>query len=470
MEKKEFDVVVLGGGPGGYPAAIRAQQHGLNVALVEAKELGGTCLNRGCIPTKALIANATVLKRIQEAKDFGVITGDISFDFSQMSQRKDRVVSKVRGGLESLIRSNKITLFTGRGRFVEEKVLEVEGETPCLLTAKTFILATGSEPKKIPGFDVDGKKVHDSTTILQLKELPKRLAIIGSGYIGCEFASLYEALEVEIDLIEMLPEILPNESKAISSYMNKSFTKRGVRIHTGTVVERLEETKEGVALHLGNGTTLAADMVLVSIGRKLNTDTIGLDKVGVNVLPNGIVETNDKMETNVPGIYAVGDIASIYWLAHVASHQGLVAASQAAGIDQRMHYNAIPSVIFTEPEIGTCGLSLEKAIEAGFDATVGQFPFQALGKAQAEAQTEGFAQIVQDKKTGQILGAQIIGHDAGTLIAEMGVAIANELTVDCIQQTIHAHPTVAEIWMEAALMAKDEPLHLPPKVQREKKG
>ncbi|MDB2613738.1 dihydrolipoyl dehydrogenase [Chlamydiales bacterium] len=460
---KEFDVIVIGGGPGGYPAAIRVAQNGLNVALVEAFDLGGTCLNRGCIPTKALISNADVLKRVQEAKDFGVITGEISFDFTKMIDRKDRVVEKVRKGLEGLIRSNKITLFRGFGEFISKNEVKVTGTDETLLKADKIIIATGSEPRDFKAFPVDHKKIHDSTSILNLKELPKKIIIIGGGVIGSEFASLYNALEVEVVLLEMMPEILPLEPKNVSMTLTRSFKKKGIIIHAGSVVETVEKTEKGITVKLGNGETIDGDIAIVAIGRKMNTDKIGLDKIGVKVHPNGIIETNEKMETSVPHIYAVGDIASKWWLAHVASHQGLVAGNNVSGKPSVMHYNAIPSVIFTEPEIGTVGLSLEQAIEEGFDATVGQFPFQALGKAQASSQIEGFAQIVQEKKTGQILGAQIVGHEAGTLIAEMGIAIANELTVDCITQTVHAHPTIAEVWLEAALMAAEEPLHLPPK-------
>lgn len=463
MSEREFDLVVIGGGPGGYPAAIRAAQNGLKVALIEGKELGGTCLNRGCIPTKALIANAEALQRVQEAEEFGIITGKIAFDFAKMAERKDRIVSKVRKGLEGLIASNKITLVKGYGQFISPTEIKVTGPDEGIVRSKKVIIATGSEPKDMKAFPVDREFIHDSTSILELKKLPKKLVIIGGGIIGCEFASLYRILEVEVVIVEMMPSILPAEAKTVSAALAKSFERKGIRILTEAIVDKVAKTGSGVEVHLGSGEVLQGDMALVAIGRTMNTSRIGLENAGIEVRENGSIPVNEHMETNVKGIYAVGDIASKWWLAHVASHMGLVAADHACGKDAKMHYNAIPSVIFTEPEIGTVGYSLEQAIKEGFDATVGSFPFLALGKSQAAHQTEGFAQIVTDKKSGQILGAQVVGHDAGTLIAEMGVAIANELTVECISETIHAHPTVAEAWMEAALMAAETPLHMPPK-------
>jgi dihydrolipoamide dehydrogenase len=460
MERKKFDLIVLGGGPGGYPAAIRAAQHGLKVALVEAATMGGTCLNRGCIPTKALIANANILKTISDAQDFGIVTGPVSFDYAKMKERKDKVVEKVRRGLEGLIRSNGIEWIKGWGTFLSKNEITV-GDL--ILEAPNIVIATGSEPRPFIAFPVDGKKIHDSTTLLEITALPKKIVIIGAGFIGCEFASLFQMLGVEVVIIEMMDEILPLQPKNVSGFLHKVYDKKKIQVKTSTPVEKVETDGDGVKVILPGGEEIHADMALVAIGRKMNTDSIGLDKIGVKVEKNGLIQTNEKMETNVPGIYAVGDIASKYWLAHVASHQGIVAAMNILGKEMKMHYRAIPSVVFSNPEIATVGLSLEEAIDEGYDASIGQFPFQALGKAVAESHTEGFAQIVKDKKTGQILGAQVIGHDAGTLIAEMGVAVENELTVESISHTIHAHPTVAEVWMEAALVADDEPIHWPPK-------
>ncbi|MBS4167653.1 dihydrolipoyl dehydrogenase [Parachlamydia sp. AcF125] len=461
--QKKFDVAVIGGGPGGYPAAIKAVQNGMKVALIEARQLGGTCLNRGCIPSKALIANAEILRKIKEAEKFGISVGSISFDYAKMVQRKDAVVEKVRNNLEELITSNKITLLRGYGKFTSERTIKITGQDNLEIYADKTIIATGSEPRSIPAFPFDYKRVHDSTSLLELTTLPKKIAIIGGGTIGCEFASLYAALGVEVILVEMMPRILPMENETVSSFLSKAFQKQGITIEANAKVQSIDYTEAGLNVSLAGNKTIAADIALVAVGRQLNTSAIGLEKTGVYVQENGLIKVDEHMETNIAGIYAVGDIASKWWLAHVASHQGLVAGNNASGVKATMHYNAIPSVIFTQPEIGMVGLSLEEALEAGYAATLSAFPFGALGKAQAAIQTEGFAQLVTDKKTGQILGAQVVGHEASTLVAEMGVAIANELTIESVADTIHAHPTVAEAWLEAALLANETPLHLPPK-------
>jgi dihydrolipoamide dehydrogenase len=460
---KKFDIAILGGGVGGYPAAIRAAQMGKSVVLIEAKEMGGTCLNRGCIPSKALIASGEVLQKIQEAEAFGIIVGSITFDYGKMVKRKDQVVSKVRKSLEGLIAANKITLLKGFGKFVSPKTLKVTGQDNALVHADKIIIATGSEPRNMPAFPFDYERIYDSTSLLELETLPKRIAIVGGGVIGCEFASLFAILGVEVTIIEMMPRIIPAEAENVSTTLVRAFKKKGIKIETNALVQSIDRTPKGIAVNLAGGKSIEADIALVAVGRSLNTSGIGLEAAGVVVESNGLIKTNEKMETNVPGIYAVGDIASKWWLAHVASHQGIVAAKNAAGKEARMNYNAVPNVIFTQPEIGTVGLTLEQAIEQGYQATLGAFPFQALGKSQATMETEGFAQVVTDRKTGQILGAQIVGHEASSLVAEMAVAIGNELTIESITETIHAHPTVAEAWLEAVLVANDTPLHLPPK-------
>lgn len=464
--QKHFDVAVLGGGPGGYPAAIHAAQNGKRVALIESKELGGTCLNRGCIPSKTLIANAEVLKKVKEAQEFGIATGEIHFDFKKMADRKDRIVNKMRKGLEGLIASNQITVFRGFGQLTTATEIQITGQDSETIYAEKTIIATGSEPRLIPAFPFDYKRIHDSTSLLNLSELPKSIVIIGGGVIGCEFASLYSALNVDVTIVEMMSTILPMESASVSSFLAKSFAKRGIKIHVNSAVEGIKLVDDGVSVSLASGVVLNAEIALVAVGRALNTGGIGLEKIGVKLTEHGLVLVDDKMETTVPGIYAVGDIASKWWLAHVASHQGVIAAANACGHKAHMNYNAVPSVIFTDPEIGSVGMSLEAATEAGYTAALGSFPFQALGKSQATLQTEGFAQIVIDKLTGQILGAQVVGHEASSLIAEMAVAITNELTVESITETIHAHPTIAEAWLESALDAMGMPLHMPPKTAK----
>ncbi len=462
MEKK-FDIIVLGGGPGGYPAAIKAAQLKKSVALVEAAELGGTCLNRGCIPSKTLISHAETLRHIQHAEEFGITVAGVSFDFGKMNARKDKIVSDIRQGLTGLLRSNGVQVIKGYGKFMSPHEIKVIGEDNCILTADQIIIATGAEPRSIPAFPFDGERTLSSTDLLKRTELPKSIAIVGGGVIGCEFASMLRAFGVEVTVIEAMPTILPLESVAISDALAKAFRKQGIQMITTAAVQKIDRTGNGVSVKLAGGKEVNASIALVAVGRKRNTDNIAIEQSGVLLKPDGEIPTDDNMRTNVPHIYAIGDVTGNWWLAHVASHQGLVAAKNAAGQSAKMHYNAIPAVVYTVPEIATVGMTLEKALDAGFQATVGAFPFDVLGKSKASGETEGYAQMVTDRKTGQILGAQVVGFEASTLVAEMAVAIANELTVESLTETVHAHPTIAEVWLEAAYIANETPLHFPPK-------
>lgn len=465
-EMKSCDIAVIGAGPGGYVAAIKAAQRGKKVALIEKSLLGGTCLNVGCIPTKTLIANSHLLWQIRRAAQFGIVTGEVSFDYSKMKLRKDGVVQNLRKGVQGLIRSNGIDLIRGHAKFQSSNELKIIGEDNLILRAEKIIIATGSDPYDVPSFACDHKKIFNSTSILDLTELPGSIALIGAGYIGCEFASLFAAMNVKVILLEALPKILPMQGMAISDAMHRIFTEKGIDIQTNVVVQNIDTSAEGVIVRLAKNKEVQADIALVSVGRKLVTDNLALEKAGLPVTGKGAIEVNSKMETGVPGIYAIGDITAKAMLAHVASHQGMVAASNATGAEAHIHYHAIPAVIFTQPEIATVGLSLEEATEKGYVATAARFPFQALGKAQAAGETEGFAQVIIDKNNNRILGAQVVGSEASTLIAEMTLAIQNELTLDCLTDTIHAHPTVAEVWPEAALMANETPLHFSPKRQK----
>ncbi|HAB98588.1 MAG TPA: dihydrolipoyl dehydrogenase [Parachlamydiales bacterium] len=466
-DRKTFDIAVIGSGPGGYVAAIKAAQLGKSVALIDKGFLGGTCLNVGCIPTKTLLSNAAVLKEVRHAAAFGIETGPITIHYQKMKERKDAVIAKIRSGLEGLIKSNKVTIFRGSAQFESPKELKITGTDNLYLHADQIIIATGSIPLDIKTFPCDHERILNSTSILEITTLPKSLAIVGGGYIGCEFASLFAELGVKVTILEALPSILTAQGTTVSTFMTKVFTGKGIDIQANVSVQSIENRQSHVHITLSNGHSLDADLALIAVGRSIYTDGLKLEKAGLSTGTRGAIEVNEQMETAVPGIYAIGDVTGQWMLAHVASHQGIIAASNAAGHPIKAHEAAVPAVVFTSPEIATVGLTLEQAQKEGYvSASQGMFPLQALGKAQASGETEGFAQIVFDKKTGQILGALLIGHEASNLIAEMTLAIQHELTLESVLETIHAHPTMAEAWHEAAAIANETPIHLPPKAKR----
>lgn len=466
MNKKHFDVAVIGSGPGGYTAAIRSAQRGNSTALIEEKDLGGVCLNVGCIPTKTLVAGASSFRKIKESRKYGITAEIASFDFSEMTGRKDRIIEDMRQSLETLIKKNQITIFQGRASFVSPKELKVLGKDEGMISADHIIIATGSKPTDIPAFPCDHEKILNSTSALQLKKLPKSVIIIGGGYIGCEFSSLYREMGVDITIIEAMDRILPGLAINAAKELQEYFLKEKIRIHTSTIVKKIDSTKEGVKVHLENQETLEADLAIVAVGRSVLSQSIGLEKAGVATGQRGEILVDDQMRTSVDGIYAIGDVTAKGMLAHVASHQALVAADHLSGFGGEMHYHVIPAVVYTHPEIGIVGLSEEEAKEKGYDVITGRYPYAALGKSITLSETVGFAEIVADKKTGEILGAQSVGYDSANLISEIAVAIKNELTLDCIIDTIHAHPSVAEVWLEAALIAKGLPVNFPPKPKR----
>lgn len=458
-----FDCVVIGAGPGGYVAAITAAQAGLKTALIEEREAGGTCLNRGCIPSKALLSAAEIVNQIRHANQFGIHVDNFSIDYPAMVQRKDSVVRSIRDGLNGLIRSNKITVFSGRGSLISSTEVKVLGETPSVIKARSIILATGSEPRAFPGipFSPSSPRILCSTGVLNLKELPQKLAIIGGGVIGCEFASLFHTLGSKVSVIEASQQILALNNPDISKTMLDKFSRQGLRFILGASVSNIQDMGDRVRITI-NGNDEEYDYVLVSIGRRLNTENIGLDKAGVICDERGVIPTDSTMRTNIPNIYAIGDITGQWQLAHVASHQGIVAARNIAGHRDEIDYSAVPSVIFTFPEVATVGLSPSAAQQQGIPVKITKFPFRAIGKAVAMGEADGFAAIISHETSQQILGAYVIGPHASSLISEITLAVRNELTLPCIYETIHAHPTLAEIWAESALLAVDTPLHMPP--------
>lgn len=458
--KKRFDVAVLGGGPGGYPAAIRLAQAGKKVALIEERELGGTCLNRGCIPTKALLHVAHVFSSIKEAEELGIRVAGSSIDWTQAIVQKGRTVAALRSGVEGLLRSNGVEVLQGRGRLTSANTLSVGEPCSVEVCAEHLVLATGSEPKTIPVLPFDGVRILSSTEALDLPALPESVTIVGGGAIGCEFASLFSDLGSPVVIVEALSRLLPLECPTLSDALAKNFAKRGISVLCG---ERVVGARKGdgcVEVTLQSGKSVKNSIVLVAIGRTLNTQNIGLEDVGVR-LERGAVVTDDRMATNIPGIWAVGDITATYQYAHVATRQGLVAAENILGGSKRIRYDAIPGALFLRPEVASVGLSLEGARAKGFAARLVSIPMQAIGRARACHSTEGFAQLVFEEGTGRILGGQAFGCSAAERIVEIGVAISNELTIECIDEAIHPHPTYAEAWVEGALLAQNRPLHVP---------
>lgn len=449
---REFDIVVIGGGPGGYVAAIRAAQLGANVALVEKDKVGGTCLNRGCIPTKALYYSAQAVKNARHAADFGVNVGEVSFDLKKAIERKDGVVTKLVGGVGQLLKGNKVEVISGTGALEGDGRVRVtggDGETE-VLGARKIIIATGSEPAMIPAFNIDGEHVITTTEALNLTEVPESMLVIGGGVNGCEFATLFSTFGSSVTIVELMDTILLNEDKQVVRVIQKGFKSSGVNVLTGVKVASVE-VKDGrcVKTTLEDGREFVTEKVLVTIGRSLNSTGLGLDDAGVKV-DNGKIVVDERMETNVKGVYAIGDVTGKWLLAHVASMQGIVAANNACGKSREMDYSIVPAGVFTDPEIASVGYNEKKAQEKGVEYNIGRFPYAASGKALGMNETDGFVQLLADPGTDKLLGASIVGSHATDLIQEVAAAMKAGTTVAEITETIHAHPTLPEMVMEAA--------------------
>lgn len=448
---KEFDLIVIGGGPGGYVGAIRGAQMGAKVALIEKESLGGTCLNRGCIPTKALYYSAKTMKAAQKAADFGVTVGDVGFDLSKAISRKDEVVEKLVGGVTQLLKANGVEVINGTGSLEGNGKVKVDtGEGTDVIAGKNIIIATGSEPALIPAFSIDHENVITSTEALNLKTLPKSMLVIGAGVMGCEFATIFARFGTNVTVVELLPAILSTEDKSIVRVVEKSMKAMGVEIHKEVMVDSVEVLGGGgVKTTLKDGTEFITEKVLVSIGRSFNSEGIGLDKAGVEV-ERGCITVNDKMETSAKGVYAIGDVTGGMLLAHVASVEAEVAVKNALGKSATMDYSVIPAGIFTDPEIASVGLKEKDAKEKGIDINVGRFPYLASGKALTMGETDGSVQIITEPGSGKVLGASIVGAHATDLIGEIAVVMRAGLGAKDIMETVHAHPTLPEIVLEAA--------------------
>lgn len=462
---QEFDVLVIGGGPGGYVAAIRAAKNGAKTALVERKEFGGTCLNIGCIPTKTLIAGVDVYHKARHAMEFGVkISGEISPDWEAMLARKDSVIKTLRGGIGSLLKVAGVTVFKGHGAFTGRKTVKVvdgEGGEVEEITANKIIIASGSETL-VPGFIPKGKRVITSTELLSIPEIPKSLLILGGGVIGCEFACLFAELGTKVTIVEMLDSIMPNIDRETSRVVAAQMQKMGIEIMNGKPLGDLKADDKGVSGKVGD-LTVSADYLLVSIGRKPALEGMNLAASGVKTNERGWIPVDSSCRTNVPGIFAIGDATGSWQLAHAASAMGVVAADVACGKKNAFDGSLVPGCIFTSPEIGSVGKSQEQCDKEGIETRVGKFPFAALGKAMAINETVGFCKIIADAKTDQILGVHIVGPHATDLIAEACPALHLEITAKELGKAIHAHPTLGEAMMEAAHAVHGESAHIPSK-------
>ena len=486
---QEFDLVVVGGGPGGYPAAIRAAQLGLRTALVEKERPGGVCLNWGCIPTKAMLRSAEVLDTMRHSAELGVLADNVRLDYPAVVKRKERVVRTLTDGVAALLKANGVTVVNGHARFTGPRTVEVvgvgdaplgpggplynappapDGRPVAGLEGRNLIVATGSTPVllPIPGIDLPGVVTSDGAFLLP--EVPRRIVIIGASAVGAEWATMFNAFGSEVTMVELLATMLPAEDEDMGRTLARSFAKRGIEVQTSRTVSEIAPGEDG-ALRVtvtdpdgGKPTQVETDVVLVGVGRRPNTEGLDLERAGVATDQRGWVQVDDRLRTSVDGVHAIGDVTGKVLLAHVASHQGLVAAGVIAGHDERMDYRAVPAATFTHPEVASVGLSEARAKDAGHDVVVGRFPFTALGRAQTYGSTEGLVKVVADRRYGEVLGVHVVGPGASDLIPEGVLAMRLEATLEEIADTIHAHPTLGESTMEATMVALGLPVHTAP--------
>ena len=462
MLEAQFDVIVIGGGPGGYVAAIRGAQLGMKIALVEREWLGGVCLNIGCIPTKALLKNANVVETIRHANDFGIQIEKFSADFGKAIDRSRVVSNRLVKGVEFLMKKNKIQVVMGEATLTARDRVQVKPDGR-VLTAKNIIVATGARPISIPGLPIDGKDVITSREALELRELPSPIVVVGAGPIGMEFAYVYKAYGAEVTIVEMLPHLLPREDAEVSVEVEKAMKKFGVNFRVNTKVESAEKIGDKVRLKVsseGKTETIDAQKVLVAISVKPNSENLGLEALGVKTT-RGAIDVNDQMQTNVPGVYAIGDVTMKLPLAHVASHQGIIAVETMAGKETHaLDLNNVPRCTYCSPQVASLGLTEAQVKEQGIEYKVGKFPFRANGKALGINEYEGFVKLIVDKKYGEILGAHLVGPEVTDLTGELSLAKSMELTPVELAHAVHAHPTLTEAIAEAALDSMGQVIHI----------
>jgi dihydrolipoamide dehydrogenase len=459
----ETDTIVIGAGPGGYVAAIRAAQLGQKVTIVEKGELGGVCLNVGCIPSKALIAAGHKYETAMHSESIGITAENVKVDFSKVQAWKASVVKKLTGGVQGLLKGNKVTIVKGEAYFNDANSLRVMDESSAqTYTFKNAIIATGSRPIELPAFKYS-KRVLDSTGALALTEIPKKLVVIGGGYIGTELGGAYANFGTQVTILEGMDEILNGFEKQMSAIVKKNLKKKGAEIITKAFAKGVNETENGVTVTYevnGEQKSVDADYVFVMVGRRPNSDEMGLEQVGVELNERGVITIDKQCRTSVSNIYAIGDVVPGPPLAHKASYEGKIAAEAISGLNSEIDYLGIPAVVFSDPELASVGYTEKQAKDEGIDVIAAKFPFAANGRALALDATEGFLKLITRKEDGLVIGAQIAGPSASDMIAELGLAIEAGMTAEDLAMTIHAHPTLGEITMEAAEVALGHPIHI----------
>lgn len=461
-----YDLVILGSGPGGYVAAIRAAQLGMSVACVEAEKLGGVCLNIGCIPTKALLSSALLVSEMKEGEQHGILADGVTFDLGPAQERSRRVADQLNRGITGLFKKNQVTAVQGFGRLAGKGRVDVETDDGTrTLSAKHVIVATGSRPRSLPFLEIDEDRVISSTGALMQEKAPESLFIVGAGAIGMEFADVYEAYGSKVTIVEALDRILPLEDAEVSKFMERTFKKRGMDIFTSARLEEAEVTDDGVRVVFKDAKDETHEMevekVLLAVGRQPNTEDIGLDSVGLETDDRGFIVIDERMRTSAEGVYAIGDCAGNQLLAHKASHEGVACVEHIAGQGHgTVDYGNVPNCTYCHPEVASVGLTEEQAKEEGYEVEVGKLPWVAIGRAVAAGHTDGFVKIVRDRKYSEILGAHIVGPHATELIAEFVVGRHLESTVEEMEKAIHPHPTLSEGVSEGALAALGRPIHI----------
>ncbi len=463
----QFDVLVIGAGPGGYVAAIRASQLGLHTAIVDKKWMGGVCLNVGCIPSKALLKNAEVAHTLREkGREFGFTFDNLNLDFSAAVKRSRQVSERLTRGVGFLMKKNNIQVFMGDARFISASsiTLSLQDGSTQEIQAKNIIIATGSQPIILPGMQVDGEKVLTYQEAILQEKLPASVVIIGAGAIGLEFATVWSSYGSQVTLVEMLPRIAPLEDEEVSTELTKAFSKKGIKCLVETRVSAIETTSNGVRVHVSGKdgeTVLEAEQALVAVGFKPNSAGLGLEEVGVSLTERKHIQVDDRMATNIPGVWAIGDVTGKLLLAHVASTQGILCAEAIAGhLTTPIDYQNIPRATYSQPQAASFGLTEAQAREKGFSIKVGKFPFLANGKALGLGDYGGFVKLISDETTGKLLGGHLVGPEVSELLPELTLASANGLGVSQIVKNIHAHPTLSETLMEAAEAAEGRSIHM----------